>query len=254
MKYPCEELYHARSVDDPIAVKFLGPEAGNFELKCGRCTDWVQTNAHTIEGAIRSSLFSHHKSVPCRSVFRLVQSGNLKVCSPPGGSILLPATQDLSESSISVPSLTRTSLLSTVSHSVQPTKSTTERLCPGVPLVWPSDDFCLDYPWLLHTKRWSHVSKWSFCSYNESTATYNIRARDCDIGHLDYRRPCARCIAVQAEVQKKYASVMDEAIVDTANYHNRNLRRITSDLHMSQKAYKDIDFKACAYYIWGRVC
>jgi hypothetical protein len=76
--YPYELPLETKSDSDPAAVRFTGPRPRDFLLQCGRCTDWINHSAISIDGATRSALKSHHSKSECKIVHRLILSGSLK--------------------------------------------------------------------------------------------------------------------------------------------------------------------------------
>jgi hypothetical protein len=118
-------------------------------------------------------------------------------------------------------------------------------VCPGVPLVWPSSDFALDYVWHIHSLEYSNIARWRICAYNETRDTWQIRARDCDCSHPDPERPCVQCIRVQIDVQNKHTSVMHAAL--TTNYHSQSWRTLANGLRYEQAATRDLNFRVCDF-------
>jgi hypothetical protein len=190
------------SLDNPISQK-PSETPGYILYRCGKCLYFVRVCTSAVTTTLHNFRV-HQESEKCKAAYR-------------SGVWDLTALLDQP----------RTGLIS--STSVVHAHSS----CPGIPLVWPGDQFYNTYPWHLHDVDSTIHLPWRLCSYHEQKKIFFIRAQGCDMIGIDGVSPCNRCTAVADSVRSKALSMSSESAA-SANYIHWSRQQLADRLLVLQ--------------------
>jgi hypothetical protein len=209
---PRESKLCYTTLDKPIAeLRWPGPK-GKLKLKCGKCDQWVGCNGRS-SATSRQSFLTHQTSQDCLDIAsRVVDS-------------LEP---DLSPK-----------------PPVQSAWPRSHHICPGIPLVWPSDQFHASYLWHLHDVGHPFRAKitWKICGIDEINSTFYVRSLLCNLLYMDPTSPCSSCVSVTQDIEEMHRLVTMQA--PNASYGHRPWLRVREQVQSLKKDNSKLGLEVC---------
>lgn len=234
--HPCPKAQRENGVAVPYknnkdarCVRRIGPLV---DLMCGRCLNWVSTNATSLQASY-AAMKPHQRSKPCCDRVKHLQ----KWCDSkiPHQHLSSPPAHATPPSFLSTPAASQ---------------SVTSPGCPGVALNWPAEySIMLQYPFMRHHPGSRSQLPWDLHQWDPDSRTMFIRARGCSGAGGADGTACVACKGVSHIASNKICSMLHEVPTTTSNNYGYMNWLSLRDTAMARTAdYACVRRKVCSIY------